>query len=112
MTKVYVASKKINRAVKVMNELRSSGHHITHDWTVDYNEDNLAHKAVAELRGIRDADVFVCLWESDAESARYEAGMAMGFEKKIIVSGGPDSFFFNLPNTYSVASDEEIIKMI
>ena len=112
MSKIYVACKKINRAVKVMDELRSLGHEITYDWTVDYSEDNQERKAAEELNGIREADVFIYLWESDAESARYEAGMAMALEKKIIVSGGPISFFFNLPNILSVKSDEEILSNI
>ena len=95
-----------------MDELRSLGHEITYDWTVDYSEDNQERKAAEELNGIREADVFIYLWESDAESARYEAGMAMALEKKIIVSGGPISFFFNLPNILSVESDEKILSNI
>ncbi|MCH8069161.1 MAG: hypothetical protein IID16_07865, partial [Candidatus Marinimicrobia bacterium] len=52
------------------------------------------------------------LWERDQESARYEAGMAMGLGKPVIVSGKHDSFFFNLPNVHRIASDSEIISAI
>jgi len=112
MAKIYVACKKVNRAIEVMGELRRQGHQITYDWTADYNENNRVRKASEELEGIRGADVFVYLWESNAESARYEAGMAMALGKKIIVSGGPGSFFFKLPDIYSVASDGEIIGVV
>lgn len=112
MAKVYVACKKLKRAAKVLNGLRSRGHQITYDWTIDYNEESPVDKAVGELNGIRAADIFIYLWEPDAESARYEAGIAMGFGKKIIVSGGPDSLFFNLPNIHRVDLDEEILKAL
>jgi len=94
-----------------MSALREAGHEITYDWASNYSDGDSV-QAQKELRGVRDADVLVYLWESDQESARYEAGMAMGLGKKIIVSGSAGSFFFKLPDICCVASDEEIITAI
>jgi hypothetical protein len=111
MAKIYVAGKELGRARTVMSALRGAGHEITYDWATHYSDgDSL--KASEELQGVRDADVLVYLWESDQESARYEAGMAMGLGKKIIVSGSAGSFFFKLPNIFCVPSDEEIVAAI
>jgi hypothetical protein len=59
-----------------------------------------------------DADMLVYLWAPNQESARYEAGMAMGLKKPVIVSGKSDAFFFQLPNIYCVSSDDEIVQKI
>jgi hypothetical protein len=112
MAKIYVAGKELNRAKKVIDILRGRGHQITYDRATEYSDIDPVKKASDELNGVRDAEVLVYLWESDQESARYEAGMAMGLGKKIVISGGPDPFFFKLPNIYHVASDEEIAKAI
>jgi threonine synthase len=112
MAKVYVAGKELNRARKVIDLLRRQGHDITYDWATNYTDDKSVERVMDELNGVRNADVLVYLWESDQESARYETGMAMGLGKKIVISGGTNSFFFKLPNIYSVASDDEIIQAI
>ncbi len=112
MSKIYVAGKDLNRAKKVIEALRAQGHQIAYDWATDYSDNNPVEKAQAELKGVRDSDVLVYLWEPDQESARYEAGMAMGLSKRIIISGKIDSFFFKLPNIVCVSSDEEIINMV
>jgi len=110
--KIYVAGKKLERARVVMNMLRKHGHKITYDWANPYSEENSKEKAVEEREAIRNADLLVYLWEQDQESARYEAGMAMGLGKPIIVSGGPDAFFFKPPNIFRVDSDDEIVSAI
>ena len=109
--KIYVAGKNLTRAQKVMGALRDHNHEIVFDWTVNYDEKK-EELAQFELNGVRGADTLVYLWESDQESARYEAGMAMGLGKKIVISGDHDSFFFNLPNVTRVNSDEEIVEAL
>lgn len=110
--KIYVAGKELKRARAVMKMLRDSGHQITYDWVSKFSGDNPKDRSVDELKGVQEADLLVYLWESDQESARYEAGMAMGLGKPIIVSGKHDSFFFNLPNIHRVDSDDRIISAI
>ncbi|MBI2175625.1 MAG: hypothetical protein HYU35_02750 [Parcubacteria group bacterium] len=107
--KIYIAGKNIERARAVMNTLRKLGHRITFDWVGNIkNENDLTRKASYEREGIRDADVLIFLWEAEQESARYEAGMAMGLGKPIIVSGKKDAFFFRLPEVIKVQNDKEI----
>lgn len=110
--KIYVAGKKIPRAKKIMEMIRNAGHEITFDWTKNYNEDNWSKDALSEKEGIQKCDLFVYLWCEDAKSARYEAGMAMGLNKPVIVSEAPDSFFYHLPNVTRIPSDTEILNTI
>lgn len=110
--KIYVAGKNLDRARVVMDVLRKHGHEITYDWVNPYSEENPKEKAREEREGVRDADLLVYLWEPDQESARYEAGMAMGLGKPIVVSGKSDAFFFNLPNIFCVDSDNEIVSAV
>lgn len=112
MARIYVAGKKLTRARLLMNVLRGCGHEITYDWATSFSDDNPNEKAVEELKAVRRADLVVYLWELGQESARYEAGMAMGLGKPIIVSGGPDSFFFKLPDVFCVERDDQIIGVI
>ncbi|MFA5013059.1 MAG: hypothetical protein WC520_00650 [Candidatus Paceibacterota bacterium] len=112
MAKVYVAGKNLKRAQAVMDALRKDGHIIAYDWVALIEEGSTKEKAIIETQAVRDSDVLVYLWEDNQESARYEAGMAMGLKKTIIVSGKLDSFFFQIPNVHCVNSDEEIIQRI
>lgn len=115
MANVYVAGKNINRAKMVMDMLRKNKHIITFDWLVDIKEETDAtniKKSFLEREGVRKADVIVYLWESDQESARYEAGMAMGLGKQIIVVGKHNSFFFNLPEVVVIEDDSEILSVL
>ncbi len=96
-----------------MTVLQEAGHTITFDWLMDIeSETNPARKALDEREGIRLADAFVYLWEPDQESARYEAGMAMGLDKPIIVSGSHESWFFSLPEVTCVVTDAEILQAL
>lgn len=106
--KIYVAGKDLVRARAVMDSLRNLGHQITYDWVASITEGPKKEIAKIEAQAVRDSDLLVYLWESDQESARYEAGMAMGLEKPIIVSGKSDAFFFQLDNVHGVDSDELI----
>lgn len=95
-----------------MDVLIQNGHSITFDWIQDIeNEKDPPQKARDEREAVQQADVLVYLWEADQESARYEAGMAMGLNKPIIVSGFPRKllFFLSLPEVTSVSADSEII---
>ncbi len=106
--KIYVAGKDMKRARAVMDSLRTLGHQITYDWVASIAEGPKKEIAKIEAQAVRDSDLLVYLWELDQESARYEAGMAMGLEKPIIVSGKSDAFFFQLDNVHCVDSDELI----
>jgi hypothetical protein len=112
MSKVYVAGKDIARAGAVMDAVRTAGHEITYDWATDYSEENPRAKAEAERDGVESADMLVYLWESDQESARYEAGMAMGQRKPVVVSGNTEAFFFGLADVHPVGSDDEIVSRL
>ena len=107
--KVYVAGKNLERAGRVISQLREAGHTITYDWVAVIDDtSDLAQKAFDEREAIKDCDALVYLWEPDQESARYEAGMAMGLDKKIVVSGKDDAHFFTLPNVLIANSDDGI----
>jgi len=108
MAKVYVAGLDLERAHRVMQLLKSHGHKVTYDWATSYKEEDQGQKAFDERQGIRDADIVVYLWEKGQESARYEAGMAMGLGKPIVVVGH-QSFFFGLPEVTLISSDDAII---
>jgi hypothetical protein len=115
MSKIYVAGKNIKRAKSVMDMLRQHGHTITFDWLIDIRNETDAtniQKAYLEREGIREADILVYLWEPDQESARYEAGMAMGLGKKILIVGNHQSFFFKLPEVILVENDSDILSVI
>lgn len=114
MAKIYVAGKNLERARAVMNMLVDNGHEITFDWVKDIkNSENSAQKAKDEREAIKNAEVLVYLWESNQESARYEAGMAMGLHKPIIISGFKNSpFFTSLPEVISISSDSDIISVL
>ena len=112
MAKLYVAGKDLIRARAVMDLLCSHGHEISFDWVDNWinNEDlrGSADVAIKEYKAISESDALVYLWENDQESARYEAGMAMGLNKPIVASGGDGVFFFQLPHVYCVHNDNEI----
>lgn len=116
--KIYVAGKNISRAISVMDRLRDAGHAITYDWATDFDnaekldEEQTQKLAIDERIGVKDADLLVYLWESDQESARYEAGMAMGLGKPVVVVAQHDSLFFHLPEIQKVSSDEQIVSAI
>ncbi|MEZ4103564.1 MAG: nucleoside 2-deoxyribosyltransferase [Candidatus Paceibacterota bacterium] len=112
MSKIYVASNNVERAQSVMSLLKQNGHTITFDWTIgiENSREQDKEKAITERDAIRNSDALVYLWEENQESARYEAGMAMGLGKKVIVSGDHKSFFFQLPGVISIESDDKIIE--
>lgn len=111
--KIYVASNEVPRAKKVMHELVRVGHIITFDWTLDIeNEVQESNKALKEREAVRECDVLVYLWKENQESARFEAGMAMGLRKNIIVVTDHVAWFFELPEVTQITSDDQIIEAI
>ena len=116
--KVYVAGKDTSRAVSVMKKLREAGHTITYDWATDFDnaEDFDAKRtqelASDELTGVKAADCLEYLREEDQESARYEAGMAMGLGIPVLVVADHESLFFHLPAVQQVESDDQITDVI
>lgn len=113
--KIYVASNEVSRARKVMQALIAAGHTITFDWTVDIeNEDqeDKATKALKERDAVRACDALVYLWKDNQESARFEAGMAMGLRKKVIAVTNHKAWFFALPEVIQIDSDEQILQAL
>ena len=115
MAKIYVASNEVPRAKKVMDALRGAGHSITFDWTIDIekgDEQDKVEKPLKEREAVRECDVLVYLWKDNQESARFEAGMAMGLRKKIIAVTDHKAWFFALPEIIQSDSDDQIIAAI
>lgn len=115
MTKIYVASNEVARAKKVMEELLAAGHIITFDWTTDIEkqtDEDKINKPLKEREAVRECDVLVYLWKANQESARFEAGMAMGLGKKVIAVTGHQAWFFALPEVIQVDSDDQILQAI
>jgi nucleoside 2-deoxyribosyltransferase len=115
MVQVYVAGKNMERAKSVMDAIRQNGDSVIFDWLIDLKEEtdiSNIDKAFKEREGVRNCDILIYLWESDQESARYEAGMAMGLGKPIIICRKHKSFFFNFPEIITVGEDSEIIPAI
>jgi len=112
MSKIYVASNNVKRAQSIMSLLKENGHTITFDWTINIenSSEQDREKVIIEREAIRNCDALVYLWDENQESARYEAGMAMGLGKKVIVSGNHKSFFFQLPEIVSAETDDKIIE--
>ena len=113
MANIYVAGKNLERAKSVMDMLIANGHTIAFDWVAgipDEQEKDFPERARIERSAVQNCEILVYLWESDQESARYEAGMAMGLNKRIIVSGFKKKLFFlSLPEVVSVGGDNEIL---
>lgn len=115
MAKIYVASNEVERAKKVMESLISAGHTITFDWTLDIEtetENSKTTKPLREREAIRECDVLIYLWKENQESARFEAGMAMGLGKRIIVVAPHKAWFFALPEVMQIDSDHQIVTAI
>lgn len=115
MAKIYVASNEVERAKKVMEELVKAGHAITFDWTINIEkqtEQDKITKPLKEREAVRECDVLVYLWKADQESARFEAGMAMGLRKRIIAVTDHKAWFFALPEVIQITSDDQIVSAL
>lgn len=116
MSNIYVAGKNLARARSVMDNLIANGHVITFDWITgieNETEADFPSRAKIERLAVQQSELLVYLWESDQESARYEAGMAMGLNKPIIVSGFKKKrFFLSLPEVICVEEDNQILEAV
>ncbi len=101
---IYVASKfqQYERARRLMDDLSEAGHTITHDWTrsdqfgrnghpVFKSEQEIPTEArrgyaVADLRGVRTADLVVYLADTLSAGANVEVGsaIALGIEVYVV----------------------------
>lgn len=98
-----------------MQELINAGHIITFDWTTDIekgDEQDKIGKPMEEREAVRECDVLVYLWKDNQESARFEAGMAMGLRKKVIAVTDHKAWFFALPEVIQIDSDDQILSVI
>lgn len=113
--KIYIASNEVERTRMVANRLEQNGHTIVYKWydqIENEKPEDIPRIAQEEREAIRESDALVYLWRSDQESARIEAGMAMGLGLPVIAVGNQEVFFFNLPDVYVVPSDDEAVKMV
>lgn len=101
--KCYVAAKfeEYERAREIMRWLQASGHTITHDWTRTKGIGPM--QAIADLRGVTDADVFVGIFEKNLKytGALVELGAALATGKLIYILGKApvtESLFFKSPH--------------
>ena len=94
--KVYVAAPWADRvkAESIANEIRKSGHQITHEWwrfenVPEGNRNDEFHRicAIVDSYGVRDADVIVLLNSMKSEGKAVEQGIAIALGKKIIAMG-------------------------
>lgn len=86
---IYVSGKweERPRVREVMFDLTSAGHHITYDWTICEVAD--INSAIADLRGVLDADAYVGVFEKDLpyKGALIEMGVALGMGIPIYIIG-------------------------
>ncbi len=101
--RIYVASKfeEQTRVREVMAQLRTAGHAITYDWTM--NEQISPEQARKDVMGVLSADALVLIAEKDLNycGALVEFGIAIGRELPIFVIGdalNDRCIFMKLPN--------------
>src|SRR5205809_904896 len=86
---IYVSTKweEKDRAREIMALLKGAGHTISFDWT--QAETVSAAQALLDFRGVRDADVVVCIFEENVpyRGALVEMGMGLALGKPIYVLG-------------------------
>lgn len=124
---IYVAGKTDDweRVRRVQNVLVGLGHMITYDWTVNVEDDvDMGLEADDRTRrewadddqlGVKQADLVIFMVESEGLSGTLiELGMALAYEKDIIVVGVPErnSVFFANNNITHVAHEDDIIAAI
>jgi nucleoside 2-deoxyribosyltransferase len=108
--KVYVATKFENgpRARQVMDALEAQGFEITYDWTPELGETR--EQAVADVDGVRTADVLVVLMEEnyDYQGTLIEIGIALGAERPVLIVGDAydHAVFFKHPLVRRVTAAE------
>jgi len=124
---IYVAGKTDDweRVRRVQDSLAELGHMITYDWTVNVEDDvDTGLEADDRVRrewadddqlGVKQADLAIFLVESEGLSGTLiELGMALAYEKEIIVVGVPErnSVFFSNSSITHVPHEDDIIAAI
>lgn len=124
---IYVAGKTDDweRVRRVQESLIELGHMITYDWTVNVEDDedtgleadDLTRKEWADDDevGVKQADLVIFMIESEGLSGTLiELGMALAFQKDIIVVGEPErnSVFFASNRIIHVAHEDNIIEAV
>lgn len=107
--KIYVAGKWQDRfeVRTIQTILRDAGHEITCDWTDhEYPTENvnemLRHYATADIQGVKDADVVICVFiqKHHYRGALVEMGAALALDKPVFVLGHAEDscIFMQHPN--------------
>lgn len=115
--KVYVAGnpKLSKRKIReFMRRLEASGHIISYDWLKHWNADLTRQQAaLLDQSGVKTADCFV-LFDAESGFAMYtELGMALAYDKPVIViKPCYKQLFFSHPNVRFVSNSGEAFKII
>jgi nucleoside 2-deoxyribosyltransferase len=122
---VYLAAngREIETTRKAMQAIRDAGHRITHDWTVGIENQRPADPverervrqaaALADVAGIRAADVLVLLDHDKGFGMYVEMGVAIGLGKPVIVVDERyHQVFFSLPTVRLAETVEQAIALL
>jgi len=124
---IYVAGKTDDweRVRRVQESLTELGHMVTYDWTVNVEDDvdtgleandrTRREWADDDQMGVKQADLVIFLVDSEGLSGTLiELGMALAYEKAIIVVGEPErnSVFFSHANILKVAHEDDILSVV
>jgi hypothetical protein len=109
--KFYIATGLENHAAhnNVRDRLTALGHELTYDWTVHgpvwrSGVDVIRKTAIAERRGVEDAD-FVVVLLPGGRGTHAELGMALALRKPVIIWASDDSQFGAVPQTCAFYHD-------
>lgn len=103
--KFYIATRLENHAAHnaVRDELLLLGHQLTYDWTTHgpvwrSGVKVIADTAVAEMKGVCDAD-FVVVLLPGGRGTHAELGMALAFEKPVLIVSADAALLSTAPET-------------
>lgn len=114
MPSVYVGTSLLNakNAKDVIDRFTAAGINITYDWTKHgqvFDEKLLEEYGIAELNGVRDADLFFML-QPGRSGTHVELGIALGLNKPVIIVTSErielKTFYF-VPNVFRFQSVDE-----
>lgn len=108
-----------NDARKIMRLLEEGGHQITFDWTsikhlrpYDKNAHASREAALAEARGVKDADVLVIVAHEKGVGMFVELGIAIGagIPVRVIAGGDSRTMFFHHPLVTRVRDVKDVLE--
>lgn len=123
--KIYLAGPWIHRGdmPAIASQLEAAGHTITHRWwnyegeaehTLPASE--LARYAKLDVEGVKNCDIVFCINSAKSEGKAVEQGLAIAFEKPVILVTPGDrpssNIFHYLFSFYHVKTVQEGIKAI